>query len=67
MLGNQAAGEHAGLEERVDIADGKNLFIVARAENRDLLVAQQRDAGGGRMSLILQMFTHWLMRFPPPA
>ncbi|MFT4292827.1 MAG: nitrite reductase (NAD(P)H) small subunit, partial [Enterobacter sp.] len=29
-------------DERVDIADGKDLFIVARAENRHLIVAHQR-------------------------
>ena len=38
MFSDDPAGEHAGLEERVDIADGKDLFVVARAENGNLLM-----------------------------
>lgn len=39
VLGNQPAGEDAGLKERVDIADGEHLIAMVRAKNRDLLVA----------------------------
>ena len=52
MLSDNPAGQHAGIEERIDIADGEHSVVMVRTEDSYLLLPQQRTDAGRRQDVV---------------
>ena len=52
MFADNPARQHAGVEERVNVADGEYPVVLVGTEDCHLLLAEQRADAGGRQDVV---------------
>lgn len=67
MLGDNPARQHAGVEERINVADGEYSVVMVGTEDRHLLLTEQGADAGGRQDVVDAADIYPLAHaFPPP-